>query len=86
MWRNRVRHELLPLANEIAGRDVTPILTRTADLLRDEAQLLDELAAGLDPTDARAHRRGPDRARPPGAPAPGSPSTDTRPTRPASSA
>ncbi len=54
MWRNRVRHELLPLANGIAGRDVTPILTRTADLLRDEAQLLDELAAGLDPTDARA--------------------------------
>ena len=36
MWRNRVRHELLPLATDIAGRDLTPILARTADLLRDE--------------------------------------------------
>jgi tRNA(Ile)-lysidine synthase len=54
MWRNRVRSELLPLANDIAGRDVTPILTRTADLLRDESRLLDELARELDPTDAMA--------------------------------
>jgi tRNA(Ile)-lysidine synthase len=54
MWRNRVRSELLPLANDIAGRDVTPILTRTADLLRDESRLLDELARELDPADAAA--------------------------------
>jgi tRNA(Ile)-lysidine synthase len=54
MWRNRVRNELLPLANDIAGRDVTPILNRTADLLRDESRLLDELAGELDPTDAIA--------------------------------
>jgi tRNA(Ile)-lysidine synthase len=54
MRRNRIRHELLPLAAEIAGRDPVPLLTRTADLLRDEAQLLDELAAAIDPTDAVA--------------------------------
>jgi tRNA(Ile)-lysidine synthase len=54
IWRNRVRGELLPLASEIFQRDVVPILTRTADVLRDDAQLLDELAAALDPTDARA--------------------------------
>jgi tRNA(Ile)-lysidine synthase len=53
-WRNRVRHELLPLAAAVAGRDVTPLLARTADLLRDEHQLLDALAAELDPTDAKA--------------------------------
>ncbi len=53
-WRNRVRHELLPLAADIAGRDLTPILTRTADLLRDENDLLDALAAHIDATDARA--------------------------------
>lgn len=53
-WRNRIRHELLPLAVDIAGRDVTPILVRTADLLRDENELLDSLAADLDPADARA--------------------------------
>lgn len=53
-WRNRIRHELLPLAADIAARDVTPILARTADLLRDDNELLDELAAAIDPTDARA--------------------------------
>ena len=54
LWRSRVRHELLPLAGEIAGRDVTPIIARTADLLRDDDRFLDELAASIDPTDARA--------------------------------
>jgi tRNA(Ile)-lysidine synthase len=53
-WRNRVRHELLPLATSIAGRDLAPILTRTADLLRDEHELLDALAADIDATDALA--------------------------------
>ncbi len=50
--RNRVRAELLPLLNEIAQRDVTPIVARQADILRDEAAVLDILAAGLNPTDA----------------------------------
>ena len=52
--RNRVRHELLPLLDAIAERDVVPVLARQADLLRDEAALLDELASALDPTDAAA--------------------------------
>jgi tRNA(Ile)-lysidine synthase len=51
--RNRVRAELLPLIAKIAARDVVPILARQADLLAAEADLLDELAAPLDPTDAR---------------------------------
>ncbi len=50
--RNRVRHELLPLLDEIAQRDVAAILARQAPLLRDEAELLDGLAAAFDPTDA----------------------------------
>jgi tRNA(Ile)-lysidine synthase len=54
LWRSRIRHELLPLAAEIAGRDVAPILARTAALLRDDADLLDRLADAVDPTDARA--------------------------------
>lgn len=54
MWRNRVRHELLPLANQIAGRDLTPILVRTAALLRDDGAVLDEQAATVDATDAVA--------------------------------
>ena len=51
--RNRVRHELLPLLDDIAGRDVAAVLARQAELLRDEADLLDDLAASIDPTDAR---------------------------------
>lgn len=52
--RNRVRHELLPLLCRLSGRDVVPVLTRQADLLRDESELLDRLAAELDAGDARA--------------------------------
>ena len=52
--RNRVRHELLPLLDDIAGRDVVPVLARQASLLRDEADLLDEVAAGIDAADSRA--------------------------------
>jgi tRNA(Ile)-lysidine synthase len=49
--RNRVRHELIPLMNDIAQRDVVPILARQARLLRDDA---DALTTTLDPTDAAA--------------------------------
>ena len=52
--RNRVRHEVLPLLGDVAGRDVVPVLARQAALLRDEADLLDALAADVDPCDARA--------------------------------
>ena len=52
--RNRVRHELLPLASAIAGRDLVPVLARQAALLADEADLLDELAGGIDAADATA--------------------------------
>jgi len=52
--RNRVRHELLPTMQQLAQRDLVPVLTRQADLARDESDLLDELAAALDPTDAKA--------------------------------
>lgn len=58
--RNRVRHELLPLAAEIAGRDLVPVLARQAELFADEVELLDELAAGLDATDVGAVRKAPE--------------------------
>lgn len=51
--RNRVRHELVPLLAALAQRDLVPVLTRQADLLRDESDLLDDLAAAIDPTDAK---------------------------------
>jgi tRNA(Ile)-lysidine synthase len=52
--RNRVRHELVPLADDIARRDVAAVVARTAELLAADADLLDALAAGIDPTDAAA--------------------------------
>ncbi|MEO5724474.1 MAG: tRNA lysidine(34) synthetase TilS [Ilumatobacteraceae bacterium] len=52
--RNRVRHELLPLLDDLAGRDLVPVVARQADLLRADDDLLDELASALDPTDAVA--------------------------------
>ena len=51
--RNRVRHELLPLLDLLAGRDVAGLLARQAGLLGEDADLLDELAGRLDVTDAR---------------------------------
>jgi tRNA(Ile)-lysidine synthase len=52
--RNRIRHEVLPLLASLAKRDLVPVLTRQADLLRDDDDLLNELAGALDPTDALA--------------------------------
>jgi hypoxanthine phosphoribosyltransferase len=54
--RNRIRHELLPLCAQVAGRDPVPLLARQAGVLRDEVALLDSLATELlpDPADARA--------------------------------
>jgi len=52
--RNRLRHEVLPLLAAVAGRDPVPLLVRTAELAGADADLLDDLAATLDPTDARA--------------------------------
>lgn len=52
--RNRVRAEVLPLLNDVARRDVVPLLCRLAALSSEQAALLEQLAATLDPTDARA--------------------------------
>lgn len=52
--RNRVRNELLPLMSDISQRDPMPLLSRTADVLRADNDLLDALASEIDPTDAKA--------------------------------
>ena len=61
--RNRVRHELLPLLDAIAERDVAGVLARQADVLRVDAELLEHLSRSLDPTDAKALAAAPDAAR-----------------------
>ncbi len=51
--RNRVRSEVLPLLRDVAGRDVVPLLARTAELAGEQADLVATLASQLDVTDAR---------------------------------
>ena len=57
--RNRVRHDLLPLLDDIACRDVVDVMGRQAGLLADDAALLDALSEAIDPTDAAALRAAP---------------------------
>jgi len=52
--RTRIRHEVLPLLADVADRDVVAVLARQADIMGEESDLLDRLAADLDPTDTRA--------------------------------
>jgi tRNA(Ile)-lysidine synthase len=52
--RNRIRHELLPLCSQIAGRDVVPVLARQSELLAGDAELLQAVASMVDPRDAAA--------------------------------
>lgn len=52
--RVRVRHDVLPLLDDVAGRDMVAVLARQAELWRDDDDLLERLAADLDATDARA--------------------------------
>ncbi|HEX3668116.1 MAG TPA: tRNA lysidine(34) synthetase TilS [Acidimicrobiia bacterium] len=52
--RNWIRHEVLPLLEQGAGRDLTPLLTRQADVLRAESDFLDALARGAWPGEGDA--------------------------------
>ena len=52
--RNRVRHEVLPLLDEITDRDVVPLLVRHGELAAEGAAALDAAVADVDPTDTRA--------------------------------
>ena len=45
--RVRVRHEALPVLEDVLGGGVAEALARTADLVRDDADLLDAMAADL---------------------------------------
>lgn len=52
--RNRIRNEVLPLLNDVMDRDVVPLLARAGDLALADREVLDALAAEIDPTDAAA--------------------------------
>ncbi|MEG3586887.1 MAG: tRNA lysidine(34) synthetase TilS [Actinomycetota bacterium] len=49
--RNRIRNEALPLLNEIAERDLAPLLARQADVLRAGADYITQQTMDIDPTD-----------------------------------
>src|SRR5207302_10218703 len=52
--RNRIRHEVLPLLDRIADRDVAELSAPAAALLDGDDRFLDELALEIVPIDARA--------------------------------
>jgi len=52
--RSRVRHELIPLLDDIAGRDTVALLVRSGDVIADDLALADHVAGSLDASDARA--------------------------------
>ncbi|HAX06151.1 MAG TPA: tRNA(Ile)-lysidine synthetase, partial [Acidimicrobiaceae bacterium] len=52
--RNRIRHEILPLLNDVAERDVVPLLVRAGRIAEKDADLLDRLAQEIDVTDVAA--------------------------------
>ena len=58
--RNRVRHELVPLLDDIAERDVVPVLVRQADLFASVDEVIRQQAALLDPTSAADLATAPD--------------------------
>jgi hypothetical protein len=55
--RNWIRHEVLPLLEQGAGRDLTPLLNRQADVLRAESDFLDSLARAAWPGEGEAQGR-----------------------------
>jgi tRNA(Ile)-lysidine synthase len=56
-WRNRIRHEVMALLEQIAGRDLTPVLVRQASVLRAESDFLDGLARAAWPGEGGARAR-----------------------------
>jgi tRNA(Ile)-lysidine synthase len=53
LQRVRMRTEVLPLLDDIAARDVVPLLVRLGDVASADVDLLDALAEPLDPRDAK---------------------------------
>jgi tRNA(Ile)-lysidine synthase len=58
--RSRIRHEVLPLLNDVVDRDVTALLARSARVIHSDVALLDALADAFDPTDAKVLRSAPE--------------------------
>ena len=52
--RNRIRHEVLPLLADVAGRDPVPLLARHATLAGEATGLLANLVTDVDPTDVKS--------------------------------
>ena len=51
--RNRMRQEVIPLLNEISGRDIVPLLNRSSKHAREASETLVEQAQTIDVTDAK---------------------------------
>lgn len=52
--RNRIRHELMPLIDEISKRDSAPLFARTAERSAEVVEFLDDQIQDVDPTSTKA--------------------------------
>jgi tRNA(Ile)-lysidine synthase len=52
LLRSSIRHRVLPMLSEVSGRDVAPLLARTARVSSEDLAVLEALASELDPCDA----------------------------------
>lgn len=46
--RNRIRHEVIPLLNDVFGRDIVPVINRFAELARRDDESLREISSSLE--------------------------------------
>lgn len=51
--RNRMRHEVIPLLNDVADRDIVPLLNRSSQHAREAGKTILEQAQRIDATDAK---------------------------------
>ena len=54
LLRSKLRHQVLPLLNEVSNRDVSTLIARHAEVVADDVAMLEVLASELEPTDANA--------------------------------
>lgn len=54
--RNRIRSEVLPLLDDVAGRDVAPLIARLAVLAGEDLEVLEGMASQVDPTSTESLR------------------------------
>ncbi len=54
--RNKIRHTLIPMLNEMSNRDIVPVIARQMNLMRQDNEYLEQVATGVQATDVKVLR------------------------------